>query len=138
MFFFLILKGIWAGVLHHVVGEHEWFLPYSDAGPSSCRHDPISEDTMRDKEWMKKGSPPHEALRKIVLDKRFLHNIPYYLNFRYNRKAFYVYMSFQIMKFTRHDKHMLCTCNTVELSSYVLVFFYIEVQRSWRATITTC
>lgn len=74
--------GIWAGVLHHVVGEHEWFLPYSDAGPSSCRHDPISEDTMRDKEWMKKGSPPHEALRKIVLDKRFLHNIPYYLNFR--------------------------------------------------------
>lgn len=90
--FFLILKGIWAGVLHHVVGEHEWFLPYSDAGPSSCRHDPISEDTMRDKEWMKKGSPPHEALRKIVLDKRFLHNIPYYLNFRYNRKAFYVYI----------------------------------------------
>uniref|UniRef100_A0A8W8M4P9 Uncharacterized protein n=1 Tax=Magallana gigas TaxID=29159 RepID=A0A8W8M4P9_MAGGI len=74
--------GIWAGVLHHVVGEHEWFLPYSDAGPSSCRHNPISEDTMRDKEWMKKGSPPHEALRKIVLDKRFLHNIPYYLNFR--------------------------------------------------------
>lgn len=32
--------------------------------------------------WITKGSPAHEALRKIVLDKRFLNNIHYYLNFR--------------------------------------------------------
>nr|XP_034315406.1 LOW QUALITY PROTEIN: uncharacterized protein LOC105340464 [Crassostrea gigas] len=73
--------GMWAGVLHHVVDEHEWFLPYSDGGISACAHDPLSDPT-GDKVWITKGSPAHEALRKIVLDKRFLNNIHYYLNFR--------------------------------------------------------
>lgn len=74
---------MWVGVLHHVVGEHEWFLPYNDTGVSACSHDPLTGEAKGDKEWMVKGSPPHEALRKVILDKRLLHNIPYYLNFRY-------------------------------------------------------
>ncbi|XP_022339797.1 uncharacterized protein LOC111134747 [Crassostrea virginica] len=74
--------GMWVGVLHHVVGEHEWFLPYNDTGVSACSHDPLTGEAKGDKEWMVKGSPPHEALRKVILDKRLLHNIPYYLNFR--------------------------------------------------------
>jgi hypothetical protein len=74
---------MWVGVLHHVVGEHEWMLPYSDNGTSACKHDPFTGEETRDKEYLVKGSPAHEALRKIILDKRLLHNIPYYLNFRY-------------------------------------------------------
>ena len=71
---------MWVGVLHHVVNEHEWFLPYSEMGMCTCVHDPLSDT--RDKAWMTKGSAAHEALRKIILDKRFLNNIHYYLNFR--------------------------------------------------------
>lgn len=74
---------MWVGVLHHVVNEHEWYLSYSERETSDqCAHDPLSEEA-RDKEWMKKGSPPHEALSNVILNKRFLNNIHYYLNFRY-------------------------------------------------------
>jgi hypothetical protein len=72
---------MWVGVLHHVVNEHEWYLPYSETGISECAHDPLSEAT-RDKVWMKKGSPAHQALTNIILNKRFLNNVHYYLNFR--------------------------------------------------------
>lgn len=72
---------MWAGVLHHVVDEHEWYLPYSERGVSTCVHDSLS-DSVRDKVWMKKGSPAHDALRKILFDKGFLNNIHYYLNIR--------------------------------------------------------
>lgn len=58
-----------------------WFLPYSDGGISAYAHDPLLDPT-GDNVWMTKGTPAHEALRKIVLDKRFLNNIHYYLNFR--------------------------------------------------------
>lgn len=92
MGFFFILKGIWVGVFYYVVGEYEWFLLYSDVGLSFCRYDFISEDIMRDKEWMKKGSLFYEVFRKIVFDKWFFYNILYYFNFRYNRKVFYVYI----------------------------------------------
>jgi hypothetical protein len=37
----------------------------------------------RQKEWLDGDSPAHVALRHIVLDKRLLNNIQYYLNFRY-------------------------------------------------------
>ena len=49
--------------------------------PGSCSHCELEEN--RDKEWIEKGSPAHLALTKIVLDKRFLNNIHYYLNFRH-------------------------------------------------------
>lgn len=74
---------MWVGVLHHVVGEHEWYLPYSEMGLSMCKHDPLTGEDTGNKEYLIKGSPAHEALRKIILDKRLLHKIPYYLNFRY-------------------------------------------------------
>eukprot|EP00105_Crassostrea_gigas_P025257 XP_011445781.1 PREDICTED: uncharacterized protein LOC105341126 [Crassostrea gigas] len=48
--------------------------------PGSCSHGELEEN--RDKEWIEKGSPAHLAQTKIVLDKRFLNNIHYYLNFR--------------------------------------------------------
>ncbi|KAK3107865.1 hypothetical protein FSP39_023881 [Pinctada imbricata] len=47
----------------------------------TCYHGPLQES--REKPWLKKGSKAHDALRKIVLDKRLLNSVPYYLNFRY-------------------------------------------------------
>jgi hypothetical protein len=37
----------------------------------------------RDKGWLTPGSSAHSALTAIVMDKRFLKKIPYYLNCRY-------------------------------------------------------
>jgi hypothetical protein len=64
----------------HVVNEHEWILSYSNSGESACKHGPLNVD--REKGWLKKGSAPHKALRDIVMNKRLLQKIPYYLNCR--------------------------------------------------------
>lgn len=82
MFYFTLclnLQGTWIGVLHHVVNVHEWVLPYSST--NRCEHGPLTSE--REKGWLERDSPAHVALRHIVLDKRLLNNIPYYLNFRY-------------------------------------------------------
>lgn len=72
---------MWVGVLYYVVDEYEWFLLYSDGGISVCVYDFLL-DLIGDNVWMIKGSLVYEVLRKIVLDKCFLNNIYYYLNFR--------------------------------------------------------
>ena len=77
---FCLFKGVWRGINHHVITEHEWLPPSSDAS-YSCKHGPLSSD--QDKGWLERDSDQHVALRKIILDKRFLNKIPYYLNFRY-------------------------------------------------------
>ena len=43
---FCLFKGVWRGILHHVINEHEWLLLSSD-GSYSCKHRPLSSD--RDK-----------------------------------------------------------------------------------------
>jgi hypothetical protein len=60
-----------------VVNEHEWILSYSNSGESACKQGPLNVD--REKGWLKKGSAPHKALRDIVMNKRLLQKIPYYL-----------------------------------------------------------
>nr|XP_022309859.1 uncharacterized protein LOC111115422 isoform X3 [Crassostrea virginica] len=71
---------MWFGVIHHVVNEHEWILPYRTGGKSSCQHGPLTEE--REKGWIVAGSPAHNALRDIVCDTRLLKKIPYFLNCR--------------------------------------------------------
>ena len=71
--------GVWRGILYHVINEHEWLLLSSD-GSLSCKHGPLSSD--RDKGMLERDSDPHVASRKIILEKRFLNKIHYYLNFR--------------------------------------------------------
>ena len=75
-----LFKGVWIGILHHVINEHEWLLLSSD-GSFSCKHGPLSSD--RDKGMLERDSDPHVASRKIISEKRFLNKIHYYLNFRY-------------------------------------------------------
>ncbi|XP_077978404.1 uncharacterized protein LOC144433886 [Glandiceps talaboti] len=72
--------GIWLGVLHHVVNEHQWLFAHG-GGENSCDHGPLSNDG-RETEWLQKGSVAHDALRKIVYDKRFFSKVKNYLNFR--------------------------------------------------------
>ncbi|XP_069139069.1 uncharacterized protein [Argopecten irradians] len=73
--------GLWSGVLHHVVDEHSWLMQYSDNCPAECSHGPLTTEAT-DEKWLEKGSKAHHVLRKIVLDKRFLNKVPYYLNAR--------------------------------------------------------
>lgn len=72
--------GVWFGLLHHVTNEHEWILPYNDSGINACQHGPLTEE--RTKGWLEKNSPAHNALRYVVMDKRRLNQIHYYLNCR--------------------------------------------------------
>ena len=71
---------MWIGILHHVVNEHEWILG-EGRGEGKCGHGILSEEE-RTKLWLSKSSPAQNALRQIVLKKRFLNEIPYYTNFR--------------------------------------------------------
>uniref|UniRef100_UPI0037E704BE uncharacterized protein n=1 Tax=Semicossyphus pulcher TaxID=241346 RepID=UPI0037E704BE len=63
----------WAGLLHHVTGEHVWAL-------GACQHGPLVED--REKEWIQKGSVAHQRLTEVVLDARWLKSVHKYLHFR--------------------------------------------------------
>lgn len=89
--FILVLQGMWCGVIHHAIGEHEWILPYRVGGKSCCEHGPLTEE--KDKDYLVAGSTAHVALREIVLDKRLLKKIPYFLHCRYQPSSnakFYV------------------------------------------------
>lgn len=70
---------MWLGVIHHVVNEHEWILPYRIGSKSSCMHGPLTEE--REKGWLEAGSPAHAALRDIVKDKRLLKNAGLFVGF---------------------------------------------------------
>nr|XP_006818210.1 PREDICTED: uncharacterized protein LOC102808608 [Saccoglossus kowalevskii] len=64
--------GMWGGLLHHVVNEHEWSLTVDQAGTGQCLHGPLTEEASGDGEWLQRGSKALDALRNIVFDKRFL------------------------------------------------------------------
>ena len=67
-------------MLHHVVDEHVWALYGGETG-GRCAHEQLDEEE-RKKPWLKKNSPAHDALRKIIMDKRLLNTLKYYTNFR--------------------------------------------------------
>lgn len=71
--------------------------------------------------WRKAAHPTRHS-EKLSLTNDFF-TISHTISISGTIEKHFMCISFQIMKFTRHDKHMLCTCNTVELSSYALVFF---------------
>ena len=63
------------------MNEHEWILAYGSDASNHCSHGPLEEEG-REVQWLKKDSKPHKALIEIIGNKRFLNNIPYYLNAR--------------------------------------------------------
>ena len=51
---------MWFGVLHHVVGEHEWH-------DGQCSHGPLT------------AAETLEALQKVVMDKRWIKSLIFYV-----------------------------------------------------------
>ncbi|RMX42487.1 hypothetical protein pdam_00024945 [Pocillopora damicornis] len=68
------LKQNWCGVLQHVCCEHQW------AG-GACSHSTNDAGT-GEKHCLKKSSKVVAALRKVVLDKQWLNNLTFYVQFR--------------------------------------------------------
>ena len=66
----------WCGVLHHVCGEHTW-------ATGQCKHDAIEDVALSNKNYLEKGSKAMAALRKLVLDPKWLNTLHYYVRFRY-------------------------------------------------------
>jgi hypothetical protein len=75
-------QGIWCSVLHHIVNEHEWILSHSDDGIHQCLHGPLEN---QNKPWLHRKQHAHvlKDLAGVVMDKRLLNKVAYYLNFRY-------------------------------------------------------
>ncbi|XP_071854279.1 uncharacterized protein [Apostichopus japonicus] len=68
----------WRGILHHVVGDHEWALG-DGVSPACFQHGPLPA-SQKD---LEPDSPAHAALREIVLDMNLIRNIKYYTKFRH-------------------------------------------------------
>ena len=64
---------MWFGVLHHVVGGHEWH-------DGQCSHGPLTAAEFG-KPLIAKYSKAMEALRKVVLDKRWIESLIFYVWF---------------------------------------------------------
>lgn len=71
------LAGILAGVLHHVINEHEWHFTI-DGRQGKCDHGPLEDAATP---WLTSGSPAHEKLREIIMNKRFMKSMPYFSEF---------------------------------------------------------
>ena len=70
---FCLFKGVWRGILHHVINEHEW-LPPSSVGSYSCKYGRLSSD--RDKGWLERDSDQHVGLRKLYWTSDFSRKSP--------------------------------------------------------------
>ena len=73
---------MWLDVIYHVINEQEWIFPYRLGAVNPCQHGPLTEE--QEGGWIEAGSPARLALRNIVLEKRLLKKIQYYLNCRYD------------------------------------------------------
>ena len=76
-FFFYFVSYVqnkWFGVLHHLVGEHEWH-------DGQCSHGPRTA-AENGKPILDKGSKAMEALRKVIMDKRWVESLIFYVWFK--------------------------------------------------------
>ena len=74
MFFVSYVQNKWFGVLHHVVGEHEWH-------DGQCSHGPLTA-AENGKPLLDKGSKAMDALRKVIMDKRWVESLIFYVWFK--------------------------------------------------------
>ena len=76
VFLFLVsyVQNKWFGVLHHVVGEHEWH-------DGQCSHGPLTS-AENGKPLLDKGSKAMDALRKVIMDKRWVESLIFYVWFK--------------------------------------------------------
>ncbi|XP_078616485.1 uncharacterized protein LOC144884851 [Branchiostoma floridae x Branchiostoma japonicum] len=67
--------GMWSSVLNHVCNKHTWAL-------GKCHHGPILDEENRTTKWLVPGSLPHEKLREIITNRRWLKSAYKFLRFR--------------------------------------------------------
>lgn len=67
--------------MHHITNKNEWILAHG--GVNHCLHGELGEEE-RTKPWLSLSEHAHvlKDLATIVLDKRLLNNVGYYLKFR--------------------------------------------------------
>ncbi|KAM9426618.1 uncharacterized protein KZ484_020970 isoform 1-T2 [Pholidichthys leucotaenia] len=64
---------VWRGILHHVCGQHEW-------AEGKCEHG--AEEELCGEDFMVWGSPAHDVLSEIILNKHWLKDVENSLTFR--------------------------------------------------------
>ena len=69
------LSEMWISVLHHVTNRHKFSKPFNKY--RMCAHKKYTQAEASKKKWMKKDSPPYNALEKVVLHKRILADLPH-------------------------------------------------------------
>ena len=69
--FFVILKDMWIGVVHHICGERERLR-------GECNHGSLTSQE-EGKTYLEKDSKAHQAVRDIVFDKEGLRSLVFYV-----------------------------------------------------------
>ena len=79
----LVFQANWTKCVHHITDRHTW-VDYSGQTTGQCDHPiPVLD---QQKSYLRTGSLPHKTLVALVWDKRFMGNLPYIRNFRYDVK----------------------------------------------------
>lgn len=64
-----LIREKWISLIYHTTNIHEWDT--SDVY-HKCSHPPIPREEARKKQWLKRGTTAHDALKAVVLDKNIL------------------------------------------------------------------
>ncbi|XP_014678322.1 PREDICTED: uncharacterized protein LOC106818115 [Priapulus caudatus] len=67
-----LLKDKWTSILCHVSNVHCWIPKLTSL--CKCAHEPLNEKDVHEIMWLTVGSPPYEALKNVVLNKRLLND----------------------------------------------------------------
>ena len=71
---------MWCNLLHHVQDRHVWSL-------GECQHDELTEPPQdsngKQLEYFGPLEPATEKLKSIVMDKKWLQSLQYFINFRF-------------------------------------------------------
>lgn len=106
------LVGNLAGMLHHIVGEHQWGFTL-DGREGACGHGSIEDENIG---YLKPGGASQQKLKEILMDKRFLRNMHYYEDFLHtgHLKSFHATLLMYARK--RSYSTMLGYCLRVKLA----------------------
>ena len=73
-----LLKEKWTSIIHHVKNKHSWD---GNKQFKKCAHGPLEPEESRKKKWLREGTPPYEALQKIVFMPSLLRDLQYLTDF---------------------------------------------------------
>ena len=67
-----LLREKWTSIIHHIVNKHSWV---GNRKYHKCAHKRLTKQQMKQKKWLKAGSPAHIALQNIVFNSKFLNDM---------------------------------------------------------------